>query len=160
MPASRSTSGLAAFAEFRGVKRRLEVRGTVRGITRLRRFRASSDRDRDDDRRLAPRRARCAHPRGAGAAIAHDEARHDARARCPASLAGADRVFCYASQLGWDVADALAPLGAKATVYDDIDALVDAVAAEARPGDLVLAMSNGAFGGVHDKLLQRLAEKG
>jgi len=82
------------------------------------------------------------------------------RRALPASLAGADRVFCYASQLGWDVEDSLAPLGAKATVYDDIDALVEAVATEARPGDLVLAMSNGAFGRVHEKLLQRLAEKG
>jgi len=42
-------------------------------------------------------------------------------------------------------------------VYDDVDALVKAVAAEARSGDLVLAMSNGSFGGVHDKLLKRLA---
>ena len=66
-------------------------------------------------------------------------------------------MFCYASRLGWDVADALSPLGAKADVFDDIDALVEAVAAEARAGDLVLAMSNGAFGGVHEKLLRRLA---
>jgi len=79
------------------------------------------------------------------------------RRALPESLAGADRIFCYASQLGWDVADSLAPLGSKAAVYDDIDALIEAVAIEARPGDLVLAMSNGAFGGVHEKLLQRLA---
>jgi len=79
------------------------------------------------------------------------------REALPASLAGADRVYCYASQLGWDAADALAPLGAKASVHDDLEALVDAVAAEAQPGDLVLAMSNGGFGGIHDKLLRRLA---
>ena len=66
-------------------------------------------------------------------------------------------MFCFASHLGWDVADALSPLGAKATVYDDIDVIVDAIAAEARPGDLVLVMSNGSFGGIHDKLLKRLA---
>ena len=57
-------------------------------------------------------------------------------------------------------ADALAPLGAKAAVYDDLDALVDGVVAEARPGDHVLVMSNGGFGGVHEKLLRRLAEAG
>ena len=53
-----------------------------------------------------------------------------------------------------------APLGAKAAVYDDIEELVEAVGAEARPGDLVLAMSNGSFGGVHDRILKRLAGQG
>ena len=48
---------------------------------------------------------------------------------------------------------ALAPLGAKAVVHDDLDALVAAVAAEARAGDHVLVMSNGGFGGIHGKLL-------
>jgi len=74
----------------------------------------------------------------------------------PASLAQADRVFCYARNLGWDVGAALAPLGARASVHDDLDALVDAVGALARAGDQVLVMSNGGFGGVHDKLLARL----
>jgi UDP-N-acetylmuramate: L-alanyl-gamma-D-glutamyl-meso-diaminopimelate ligase len=74
----------------------------------------------------------------------------------PASLAQADRVFCYARNLGWDVGAALAPLGARASVHEDIDALVDAVGALARAGDQVLVMSNGGFGGVHDKLLARL----
>ncbi|HEY5307344.1 MAG TPA: UDP-N-acetylmuramate:L-alanyl-gamma-D-glutamyl-meso-diaminopimelate ligase, partial [Casimicrobiaceae bacterium] len=50
-----------------------------------------------------------------------------------------------------------APLGAKATVHDDLPALVRAVASDARPGDHILVMSNGGFGGVHDKLLTALA---
>jgi UDP-N-acetylmuramate: L-alanyl-gamma-D-glutamyl-meso-diaminopimelate ligase len=50
----------------------------------------------------------------------------------------------------------LAPLGAKAAVHDDLDTLVAAIAAEARPGDRVLVMSNGGFGGIHDKLLRTL----
>ena len=58
--------------------------------------------------------------------------------------------------LGWDVGRALAPLGAKAVVHDALDALVDAVVAEARAGDHVLVMSNGGFGGIHGKLLARL----
>ena len=78
----------------------------------------------------------------------------------PGSLAAADRVFCYAANLGWDAAAALAPLGAKAAVHDDLDALVAAIAAEARPGDHVLVMSNGGFGGIHEKLLARLAAGG
>jgi UDP-N-acetylmuramate: L-alanyl-gamma-D-glutamyl-meso-diaminopimelate ligase len=73
------------------------------------------------------------------------------------SLRGADEVFCYAASLGWDVAGALSPLGAKATVHDDLPTLVRAVVARARPGDHILVMSNGGFGGVHDKLLTALA---
>jgi UDP-N-acetylmuramate: L-alanyl-gamma-D-glutamyl-meso-diaminopimelate ligase len=50
----------------------------------------------------------------------------------------------------------LAPLGDRATSYDDVGALVAAVAQAARPGDQVLVMSNGGFGGVHGKLLDAL----
>ena len=66
-------------------------------------------------------------------------------------------MFCYDANLGWDVAGALAPLGAKAVVHHELDSLVGAIVAEARPGDQVLVMSNGGFGGIHGKLLQRLA---
>jgi len=59
-------------------------------------------------------------------------------------------VFCYDANLGWDVAGALAPLGAQATVLSDLAALVQAIAREAKPGDHVLEMSNGGFGGIHD----------
>jgi UDP-N-acetylmuramate: L-alanyl-gamma-D-glutamyl-meso-diaminopimelate ligase len=77
----------------------------------------------------------------------------------PASLAAADRVYCYSGGLGWDPAEALAPLGGKASVHDDLARLVDALAAEARAGDHVLIMSNGGFGGIHGKLLARLEAK-
>jgi UDP-N-acetylmuramate: L-alanyl-gamma-D-glutamyl-meso-diaminopimelate ligase len=73
------------------------------------------------------------------------------------SLAAADRIFCYAADLGWDVAGALSPLGDRATVHHDLDALVAAILAEARPGDRLLVMSNGGFGGIHERLLQGLA---
>ena len=78
----------------------------------------------------------------------------------PASLARADMTFCYAGKLPWDPAVALAPLGAKAAVHRDLDALVTAIVADARAGDHILVMSNGGFGGIHDKLLQRLAARG
>jgi UDP-N-acetylmuramate: L-alanyl-gamma-D-glutamyl-meso-diaminopimelate ligase len=51
----------------------------------------------------------------------------------------------------------LAPLGSRARCFDDLDVLVRAVATDAQPGDHVLVMSNGGFGGVHDKLLAALA---
>ena len=79
------------------------------------------------------------------------------KAQLPLSLAGADRVFCYSANLGWDVAAALQPLGSKAAVHDDLETLVAAIVAEARSGDHVLVMSNGGFGGIHDRLLARLA---
>jgi UDP-N-acetylmuramate: L-alanyl-gamma-D-glutamyl-meso-diaminopimelate ligase len=78
----------------------------------------------------------------------------------PGSLAAADLTYCYAGKLGWDPAAALAPLGAKAAVYGDLSALIDAVVNEARTGDHVLVMSNGGFGGIHDKLLERLGARG
>jgi len=77
----------------------------------------------------------------------------------PGSLSSADRVFCHAHQLGWDVAAALAPLGDKAQTFEQLDALVAAVVHAARAGDQILVMSNGGFGGVHDKLLRALAEQ-
>lgn len=80
-------------------------------------------------------------------------------ARLPASLEGADRVYCYAANLGWDAAAVLAPLGDRARVAGDLDALVDAIVRDARPGDHLLIMSNGAFGGIHGKLLARLSAK-
>ena len=75
------------------------------------------------------------------------------------SLAAADQVFCYTNNLGWDAAGALAPLGAKATTHDEIDALVQAILASAQPGDHILIMSNGGFAGVHGKLLAKLAQQ-
>jgi UDP-N-acetylmuramate: L-alanyl-gamma-D-glutamyl-meso-diaminopimelate ligase len=80
------------------------------------------------------------------------------KAALPGSLAQADRVFCFAANLGWDAAEALAPLGERAHVHADLGALVADVAAQARAGDHVLVMSNGGFGGVHAKLLDALAQ--
>jgi UDP-N-acetylmuramate: L-alanyl-gamma-D-glutamyl-meso-diaminopimelate ligase len=77
----------------------------------------------------------------------------------PASLAAADRVFCYAANLGWDVAGALAPLGARAEVHNDLNRLIDAIVRETRAGDQIVVMSNGGFGGIQEKLLARLARQ-
>ena len=78
------------------------------------------------------------------------------KAQLPGSLAEADRVYCYAAQLGWDAREALAPMGETAVVADDLDTLVANIVAEARAGDHVLVMSNGGFGGIHGKLLAAL----
>jgi UDP-N-acetylmuramate: L-alanyl-gamma-D-glutamyl-meso-diaminopimelate ligase len=77
----------------------------------------------------------------------------------PGSLKEADLVFGFGSEkaLGWKLGEALSPMGATASAFDDLDVMVKAIVAAARPGDHVIVMSNGGFGGVHQKLLEALA---
>ena len=77
-------------------------------------------------------------------------------AQLPWSLEQADLAFCHTAGLGWDAAAALAPMGPRAQVAGTIAPLVDQVVAAARAGDHVVCMSNGGFGGVHEKLLTGL----
>jgi len=71
----------------------------------------------------------------------------------------ANLAFCHSGGLGWDAAEALAPMGERAQVAGDITTLVDQVMAAAKPGDQLLCMSNGGFGGVHQRLLDALKAK-
>ncbi len=150
---------LKALECFQGIKRRLELRGTVRGVTVYDDFAHHPTAiavtvDGLRERVGTPDKARILavlEPRSNTMKLG------SMKAQLPGSLSGADEVFCYANTLGWDAAEALAPLGAKARVFDDLDALVRAVAGTARDGDQVLVMSNGGFGGVHEKLLKALA---
>jgi UDP-N-acetylmuramate: L-alanyl-gamma-D-glutamyl-meso-diaminopimelate ligase len=75
----------------------------------------------------------------------------------PGSLALADAVFVYAHDLGWDVEGALAPIASKTRVFDQLDALVEAIDAFVHAGDQVVVMSNGGFGGIHRLLLEKLS---
>jgi len=81
------------------------------------------------------------------------------KAQLPWSLEESDLAFCHSGGLGWNAAEALAPMGTQAVVCDSIDGLVERVVAAARPGDHVLCMSNGGFGGIHAKLLAALAAR-
>ena len=76
-------------------------------------------------------------------------------AQLPWSLEAADLAFCHSGGLDWDAAAALAPMGERAQVAGAIEPLVAQVVAAARPGDHIVCMSNGGFGGVHEKLLSR-----
>jgi UDP-N-acetylmuramate: L-alanyl-gamma-D-glutamyl-meso-diaminopimelate ligase len=80
-------------------------------------------------------------------------------AALPDSLTNADVVFVYAHHLGWDVARAFEPIGSKTGIFDDLGAMVEAIVGISRPGDHILVMSNGGFGGVHGKILAQLAER-
>ena len=84
------------------------------------------------------------------------------KGRLAASLEDADRVFCYKGRgVNWDPAGALLPLGGKASTFSgDIDALAQLVASDARPGDTVLCMSNGSFGGICGRILEHLKSNG
>ena len=78
------------------------------------------------------------------------------KAQLPWSLEMADLAFCHSGGLGWDASEALSPMGTRAQVASTIDELVRQVIASARPGDHIVCMSNGGFGGVHQKLLNAL----
>ena len=77
-------------------------------------------------------------------------------AQLPKSLESADIAFCHAGGLDWDAREALAPMVDRAHVADTIAELLAQVKSAARPGDHLLCMSNGGFGGVHGKLLEAL----
>jgi UDP-N-acetylmuramate: L-alanyl-gamma-D-glutamyl-meso-diaminopimelate ligase len=146
---------IEALAAFKNVKRRLEARGTVNGVTVY------------DDFAHHPTAIRVTlaglrNKVGAARILAVLEPRSNTmklgvlKDELAASLAAADRVFCYGAELGWDPGAALAPLGAKAEIHRDLPQLVTAIVAAAKSGDQVLIMSNGGFGGIHDKLLAEL----
>ena len=147
---------IAALGRFDNVKRRMEVKGVAGGVTVYDDF---AHHPTAIATTVAGLRARV----GAARILAVLEPRSNTmklgtmKAELPGSLKDADRVYGYAGGLGWDLGAALAPLGDKAASFDDLAALVAAVTRDARPGDQVLVMSNGGFGGVHQKLLDALA---
>ena len=149
--------GLAALTEFKNVKRRMEVRGTVNGITVYDDF---AHHPTAIDTTIAGLRRKV----GKSRILAVLEPRSNTmklgvmKDALPGSLKDADAVFCYDANLGWNARESLAPLGSKALVKNDLNELVEAIASAAKPGDHVLIMSNGGFGGIHEKLLQRLAK--
>ncbi|EJN05035.1 UDP-N-acetylmuramate:L-alanyl-gamma-D-glutamyl-meso-diaminopimelate ligase [Herbaspirillum sp. YR522] len=154
---------IAALARFQNVRRRMELRGSANGV-------AVYDDFAHHPTAIATTVAGLRKKLGAdgGRILAVLEPRSNTmklgtmKEALPGSLAAADLVFGYGANdgrdaLGWDLGQALASLGERAQAFDDLPALVQAVARAARPGDHVLVMSNGGFGGVHQKLLDALA---
>ncbi len=153
---------IEALGRFENVKRRMEVRGQVKGITVYDDF---AHHPTAITTTIAGLRSKVGAFDQTGARIlAVLEPRSNTmklgvmKNALPASLKEADVVFCYGANLGWDAAEALAPMRTKATVFNDIDVMVTAIVKEAKSGDQVLVMSNGGFGGVHQKLLDALAK--
>ena len=155
-----------SLASFRNVKRRMEVRGSVDGVTVYDDF---AHHPTAIDTTVAGLRARVGRDNTRILAVLEPRSNTMKlgvmKAQLPASLADADLVFGYGAPngrdaLGWNLGEALAALGGKAQAFDNLDALVKAVVHAARPGDQVLVMSNGGFGGVHQKLLDALSARG
>jgi UDP-N-acetylmuramate: L-alanyl-gamma-D-glutamyl-meso-diaminopimelate ligase len=149
----------AALAEFKGIKRRLELRGVVRGVQVIDDFAHHPTAVATTIAGLKSRLVASAEPHRILAVL---EPRSNTmklgivKAQLPQSLQEADHVFGFSGGLGWDLGECLAPLGGRAEVHEQIDALVAAIAKFARSGDRILVMSNGGFGGIHTKLLKAL----
>jgi UDP-N-acetylmuramate: L-alanyl-gamma-D-glutamyl-meso-diaminopimelate ligase len=153
VPPERGAQSLAA---FRGVKRRMEVRGVIHGITVYDDF---AHHPTAIATTLQGLRARV----GGARIVAVLEARSNTmklgvhREHLAPSLALADRAwFLNSPDLGWDLQGAVTSLGARANFAPSVDELVKGIAGDSRPGDHILIMSNGGFGGLHDKLTAAL----
>jgi UDP-N-acetylmuramate: L-alanyl-gamma-D-glutamyl-meso-diaminopimelate ligase len=149
----------AALARFRNVKRRMELRGTAGGVAVYDDFahhptalRTTLDGLR---RRVGPdaRILAAFEPRSNTMKLG------TMKAQLPWALEAADLSFCHTAGLDWDARAALAPLGERATTAASVPELVAQITQAARPGDHVVCMSNGSFGGIHALLLESLSKK-
>ncbi len=151
-------AGIEALGAFRGVKRRMEVRGVVRDVTVIDDFAHHPT-------AIATTLAGLRRRMNGGRILAILEPRSNTmrmgvhRDRLAPALDAADAVWFFRPpELGWDLAEATRLLRPPSRIHDDIDAIVREAARAARPGDVILVMSNGGFGGIHERLLAALGE--
>lgn len=146
---------IEALGEFKNVKRRMETKGIVNNISVYDDF---AHHPTAIETTVAGLRAKV----GKARILAVLEPRSNTmklgvmKNALPASLKDADLVFCYGANLGWDAAEALKPIKNKAQTFETLENLVTAIAKSAKSGDHILVMSNGGFGGVHQKILDSL----
>ena len=154
---------IEALGDFKNVKRRMEIKGVVNNITVYDDF---AHHPTAIETTVAGLRAKVGDFKSTGARIlAVLEPRSNTmklgvmKNALPASLKEADLVFCYGANLGWDAAEALNPIKNKSQVFENLENLVTAIAKSVKSGDHILVMSNGSFGGVHQKILDALNSK-
>lgn len=154
----RPEEAVSALARFRGVKRRLEVRGEVNGVRVIDDFAhhpTAIEATISALRHSIPKAHRV---------IAVFEPRSNTmklgamRARLAESFDDADYVYAYSGGVSWDVAESLHSLGEKLEVSADLPSMLAHLVKRVRSGDHVLIMSNGSFGGIHQKLLDQLTQ--
>ncbi|HCS90426.1 MAG: UDP-N-acetylmuramate:L-alanyl-gamma-D-glutamyl-meso-diaminopimelate ligase [Thiohalocapsa sp. PB-PSB1] len=149
--------GSESLGRFRGVKRRMELRGEVRGVRIYDDFAHHPT-------AIASTLAGLRRRVGEARIIAVLEPRSNTMrmgahaAALAGSLKDANQVYLFVPpDLDWDAAKALAGVGDRLVIAEAVDDIVDAVAADTAAGDQVLVMSNGGFQGIHQRLLDALA---
>jgi UDP-N-acetylmuramate: L-alanyl-gamma-D-glutamyl-meso-diaminopimelate ligase len=152
--------GLAALANFKGVKRRMEIRGTESGVTVYDDFAHHPTAIKES---ISGLRSRVGDAR----IVAILEPRSNTmklgvhRDQLADSLSGADSVWLYQpADLGWDISSVANELGANTDICTSVETLVEKLSGDSKPGDHLLVMSNGGFGGIHQRLLDALTRKG
>ncbi|HIP94339.1 MAG TPA: UDP-N-acetylmuramate:L-alanyl-gamma-D-glutamyl-meso-diaminopimelate ligase [Leucothrix sp.] len=147
---------IAALSTFKGIKRRMELRGEVKGVQVY------------DDFAHHPTAIETTlkglrHNVGDQTIIAILEPRSNTmrlgihKESLANSLQIADQVMLFQPKgLDWDMHPVLDKLGDKASLHNDIDALVSSVTKNRKTGDQLVVMSNGGFSGIHEKLLHAL----
>ncbi|MBU0783815.1 MAG: UDP-N-acetylmuramate:L-alanyl-gamma-D-glutamyl-meso-diaminopimelate ligase [Gammaproteobacteria bacterium] len=154
-----------ALSEFPGVKRRMELRGEASGVKVYDDFAHHPTAIATTLEGAKARMAEIAAAEGkpAGSLIALFEPRSNTMKMgtlaqaLPASFDEAQAVVCYTAGIEWNVRDTLGSVGERLFTSDNLNDVIDHVVAQAKPGDWVVAMSNGSFGGVHQKLMDALA---
>lgn len=149
--------GLSALSGFRGMRRRQELRGEINGIRVLDDFAHHPTAIRATLEALKPARQ--------GRLVAVLEPRSNTmrlgtqRRAIPPAMAAADSVFLFQPPaIDWSVSELVSAMPA-ANWSDDLDTLVDLIVADAAPGDTIVVMSNGGFGGIHERLLEALSAR-
>ena len=150
------TTAIAALAKFHNVKRRLEVRGAVRGITVYDDF---AHHPTAIAVTLEALRARVGNAR----ILAVLELRSNTmrlgvhRDTLAGSLVCADRVWMLKpADLNWNLERVTNALEGRGQAYPTVEEIIETLSREARPDDHILVMSNGSFGDIHARLLDRL----
>jgi len=149
---------IEALSEFKGIKRRMELRGEVNGVkvyddfahhptaieTTLKGLRANVS-----DKKIIA----ILEPRSNTMQLGiHKQT-------LAKSLAEADQVVLFQPEsVDWNMNDVIDSLGVKASLYSDIDQLIESIMQDVQSGDHIVVMSNGGFGGIHEKLLHELKE--
>jgi len=152
-----AAEAIKALCEFKGVKRRMELRGEVNGV------RVFDDFAHHPTAIATTLQGAQQCLRGSGRLLAVLEPRSNTmrlgvhKATLAGSLSDADQVFLLVpNDINWSVDELVSELGETAKSVEGIEQLLAAIISEARPGDDIVVMSNGAFGGIHDRLLKSL----
>ena len=145
-----------ALSRFQNVKRRMELRGTVANIHVYDDFAHHPTAIRTTLDGLRQRVGQSQRILAVFEPRSNTMKLGTMKAQLPWSLKEADLAFCHTAGLDWNAAEALEALGDAAWTADSVDTVVQQVMAQVRPGDHIVCMSNGGFGGIHGKLLAAL----